>query len=419
MKVHFNNELKLSNKTFFLSKIPKHTNPTIDENISSLFANPNTYLQLPEESKFSFVIGRRLKGPRLDENDNLIPYSIVGEKYYKKKKNFFNNSNNNENMSFNRSLVRNNTQKINNNNNSSEYISDYQLKSIFNNYKENIEKNKFNNNNNNNNDLYQTINLPKCLEKSLLTNKLNIQEKNLDNYNNIQQFRKNFIKKKIFKRHKNNNLLLNKSDNFRLKKESLNFLYNLNNKNNNKSNNYPNIGNGLQNWAMSLRRPKNFKGIRRGYVNVGNDIHPFWSKIQEKFPVINENIIIPSKNNNNKNEIENNSNFIFTRTFTENISRNMFNNTLSSFNNNNYYNYNLTENNDFSKTNRNISINMNKTINLSKLDVQGKKLIDVEENIIKEMKGKKKKMVKFKYDRDMIKDLNIKEEWDYKGKLIN
>ena len=88
MKVHFNNELKLSNKTFFLSKIPKNTNPTIDENISSLFANPNTYLQLPEESKFSFVIGRRLKGPRLDENDNLIPYSIVGEKYYKKKKIF-------------------------------------------------------------------------------------------------------------------------------------------------------------------------------------------------------------------------------------------------------------------------------------------------------------------------------------------
>ena len=168
---------------------------------------------------------------------------------------------------------------------------------------------------------------------------------------------------------------------------------------------------------MGLRRPKNFKGIRRGYVNIGNDIHPFWSKIQEKFPIVNENIVIPS-NNNETNNNNNNSNILFTRTLTENISRNMFNNTLSSLNNN-YYNYNLTETSDFNRTNRDIKLNMNKTLNISKLDVQGKKLIDVEENIIKEMKGKKKKMVKFKYDKDMTKDLNIKEEWDYKGKLIN
>ena len=161
MKVHFPNKLKLSNKTLVLTKIPKNTNPTVDENISSLFANPNTYLQLPEESKFSFVIGRRLKGPRFDENDNLIPYSIVGEKYFKKKKNLFNN-NNSESISFNRSTVRSNTQKLNNNN-LSEYINDYQLKNIFNNFKENIEKNKYNNNNND--ELYKTINLPKCLEK--------------------------------------------------------------------------------------------------------------------------------------------------------------------------------------------------------------------------------------------------------------
>ena len=414
MKVHFPNKLKLSNKTLVLTKIPKNTNPTVDENISSLFANPNTYLQLPEESKFSFVIGRRLKGPRFDENDNLIPYSIVGEKYFKKKKNLFNN-NNSESISFNRSTVRSNTQKLNNNN-LSEYINDYQLKNIFNNFKENIEKNKYNNNNND--ELYKTINLPKCLEKNLLTNHLNIQEKNLENFNNIQQFRKNFIKKKEFKKHNNHNLLLNKSDNFRLKKESLEFLYNLNNKNN-KNNNYPNIGNGLQNWAMGLRRPKNFKGIRRGYVNIGNDIHPFWSKIQEKYPVVNENIVIPINNNEtNNNNNNNNSNILFTRTLTENISRNMFNNTLSSLNNN-YYNYNLTETSDFNRTNRDIKLNMNKTLNISKLDVQGKKLIDVEENIIKEMKGKKKKMVKFKYDKDMLKDLNIKEEWDFKGKIIN
>ncbi len=163
---------------------------------------------------------------------------------------------------------------------------------------------------------------------------------------------------------------------------------------------------------MGLRRPQNFKGIRRGYVNIGNDLHPYWIKIQEKYPIVNENIVIP----NNDNEKNNITNIIFTRTFTENISRNMFNNTLSSFNNNNN---NLNENSDFIKINRNIEINTNKTINLSKLDVKGKKLIDVEENIIKEMKGKKKKMVKFKYDKDMLKDLKIKEEWDFKGKIIN
>ena len=87
MKVHFPNKLKLSNKTLVLTKIPKNTNPTVDENISSLFANPNTYLQLPEESKFSFVIGRRLKGPRFDENDNLIPYSIICKLFFVYKQN--------------------------------------------------------------------------------------------------------------------------------------------------------------------------------------------------------------------------------------------------------------------------------------------------------------------------------------------
>ena len=403
MKLHFPNKLKLLKKTLVLTK---NTNPSIEKNISSLFANPNTYLKLPEESNFSFVIGRRLKGPRFDEKEKLIPYSIVGEKYYKKKKN--------ENNSFHRTLTRYNTQKVKYDKLSG-YINDHQLKNIFNNYKENIEKNKYNNNCNNNDDLCKTINLPKSLEKNLITNQLNIQEKNLENFKNIQQFRNNFIKKKEFKKHKINNLLLNKSDNYILKKESLSFLYNLNNKNNNKNkNNYYSIGNGLQNWAMGLRRPQNFKGIRRGYVNIGNDLHPYWIKIQEKYPIVNENIVIP----NNDNEKNNITNIIFTRTFTENISRNMFNNTLSSFNNN-YYNYNLTEISDFNKTNRNIKLNMNKTLNISKLDVQGKKLIDVEENIIKEMKGKKKKMVKFKYDKEMLKDLNIKEQWDYKGKIIN
>ena len=187
MKLHFPNKLKLLKKTLVLTK---NTNPSIEKNISSLFANPNTYLKLPEESNFSFVIGRRLKGPRFDEKEKLIPYSIVGEKYYKKKKN--------ENNSFHRTLTRYNTQKTKYDKLSG-YINDHQLKNIFNNYKENIEKNKYNNNCNNNDDLCKTINLPKSLEKNLITNQLNIQEKNLENFKNIQQFRNNFIKKRNLK----------------------------------------------------------------------------------------------------------------------------------------------------------------------------------------------------------------------------
>ena len=52
----------------------------------TLFDNPETYLKLPSETNFQFVIGKKLRGPRYNSDNELIPYSIVGQIVKKEKK---------------------------------------------------------------------------------------------------------------------------------------------------------------------------------------------------------------------------------------------------------------------------------------------------------------------------------------------
>ena len=73
-------------KTLFVSKININENEILKNEIDSMFDDPKTYLTLPSESKYKYVIGRQLKGPRYDKNNVLIPYTYVGKPFQIKTK---------------------------------------------------------------------------------------------------------------------------------------------------------------------------------------------------------------------------------------------------------------------------------------------------------------------------------------------
>jgi hypothetical protein len=380
MKITFNSKLndiksKQPKKTLVVNKISPGSNLKIENEVKNLFDNPNTFLQLPSDSKLPFVVGRRLQGPRYDLDDKLIPYSIVGNPKFLKNK-----TNINVNNSISRSLYSQqhsrSTMAKNNNtidNTKSSAMSDNQIKAIFSKCKYNIE-----NNNIKKNDFLKTI--PNSMNDYVIRPLL-IQEKNLKLYKNNLNFQKRFNRnliKRLYISTKNDPSesnrvnLLQESDNYITKTETLRYMA-LNDKK-------INFGNGLQNWSMSLRRPKNFEGERRGYVNVGNDNKPYWIILREKYPNQFENIMNPNNINNE-----------FDKAMYKTQS---FNKYISTFPN-------------FKKF-------MNKTYNIWNLEVKGKNLLKVEEDNYKQLKGKTKRLVHLKYDRDSMKDLNICENWKYK-----
>ena len=258
-------------------------------------------------------------------------------------------------------------------NTKSSAMSDNQIKAIFSKCKYNIE-----NNNIKKNDFLKTI--PNSMNDYVIRPLL-IQEKNLKLYKNNLNFQKRFNRnliKRLYISTKNDPSesnrvnLLQESDNYITKTETLRYMA-LNDKK-------KNFGNGLQNWSMSLRRPKHFEGERRGYVNVGTDNKPYWIILREKYPNQFENIMNPNNINNE-----------FDKAMYKTQS---FNKYISTFPN-------------FKKF-------MNKTYNIWNLEVKGKNLLKVEEDNYKQLKGKTKRLVHLKYDRDSMKDLNICENWKYK-----
>ena len=73
MKITFKPNFALSNhKTYVLTKLQPHTNEDIEKQVKNLFIDPNTYLQLPSESKINFVVGKKIQGPRYDSDQKLI-----------------------------------------------------------------------------------------------------------------------------------------------------------------------------------------------------------------------------------------------------------------------------------------------------------------------------------------------------------
>ena len=374
MKKEFNSKLnnilsKQSKKTYLVNKINPEANNKIKEEIKNLFNNPDTYLQLPSDYDIPFVIGKRIQGPRYDLDDKLIPYTIVGNPKFIKNKLYTNNNNSTSRILYSNQSKYNIQKNINDNSKSSR-ISDNQVKSIFSKCKYNID-----NNNKKKNEFLSSvpINMKEYVIKPLL-----IQEKNLKFYKNNQSYQRRFKRNLIKQLYiKDDHLestredLFTLSDNYITKRETLNYLTH-----NEKQEQF---GNGLQNWSMSLRRPKYFEGERRGYVNVGNDNKPYWIMLREKYPNHFENIMNPNNYN-------------------------VFNNTM----------YKTQSFKELIKSSSNFKKFMNKTNNIGRLKVKGKNLLKVEEDNYRLLKGKTKKILHLKYDKESLKDLNICDNWQYK-----
>ena len=387
----------IAKKSLVLNRTNFDQNKDLKQKENYLFNDPNTYLKLPNETNFKYMVGKNPKGPQLDMDDKIIPYTLVGPpKFFRnKQKEYFNNSKSSK-MSFcsrvNNTKISNNK---NNNNNNYNLLNDEQIKEIFSRFKNVMNEN---NNMNHRKKLMTQIDCPKVMDQ-FIRDPLELQEKTLKKnmeYNNSIKTIEESIQRKMFLKMKNkpksfsntynnssnsskdinfnnlSDLVMNSGDEYRLKNEI---------KNDIEKNKYekfvlPNVN---QNWQMSLRRPQNFTGTRNEYLNIGSsNNYPVWCIATEKNPDYSERILNPKKDIN-------------LSTFADKTS------SLDKVSNNNKKNYTTTDNSLKNNIRRNNTSDF--------LEIQGTKLIDFEEDNYKKLKGKKKKLLNFKYDAESTKDI--------------
>ena len=302
-------------------------NKDISKEIDEYFFSPEKYFQ----KNSPVTVGKKIY--LMDMND---PRLRRGKKLKTEKKiakNLFNNLANynnamtlskNDNTLLNGSSMYNLKGKENQNHldmsSKFEIIDNNRLKMIFNSYK--IKDNKANsiddksesslseiyrNQKTENNIKYKNkyINpsssmddVPKDIKQSLnlQSRKLNLQK--LSEKNRIWMSR--YLSKKIKK--PQNNLLLNRIDSYRFKREVINEI----------ENNKPIEEHyGKYKWNISLRRPDNFQGVRDSYINLkGDGFIPFWSVVIERSPKQKELCIKPkyTLTNNEINEFRKQTN---------------------------------------------------------------------------------------------------------------
>jgi len=395
---HFKNIRK---KTFIINKLQKESLiPNLQQKTDLLFENPESYLKLPYETNFKFVIGRKPKGPRFNSDNKLIPYSVVGSLIKKdqsrkltRKKSLVQSLSSSKSVRKSQRLTKlikispniviNEVTPKEEKRKKISYIDNIthtEIFDIFNKSKKRINKNK---SVNLKNKKFRYKEIPKLMHQ-FINDPLEQQERALKNnakYNQIlKRIEKNISKSLInkFKNKKSNNdskcfdsniynssnLMQNSGIEYRKKVEKSNL-------NEKEKNQHLILNNHIQNWEMSLRRPKNFIGERREYLNVRTDKNPYWVILTEKNPYEEEKII--SSNINNKKN---------------------FSNT--------YYYKSIKPLDSTSNTSRSNCLN--------NLEIKGKKIIDVEEKIANQMKGNIM-MYDLKYDRESLKDIIFKTNY--------
>ena len=170
---------RTKNKSFLINKVKNFDTEDIIKKNNILFKDPNTFLKLPKETEFDFIINKIPRGPQYDLDDKLIPYTMVGnEKYIKKKKilGLFNSK------SFNRDKFKSkskfsNVSRFNDLKSGYNLITDKEIEEIFDNY-----KNKINENKNKHKDLIDKNECPKVM-KQYIDKNLSLQEKCLKKNN--------------------------------------------------------------------------------------------------------------------------------------------------------------------------------------------------------------------------------------------
>ena len=392
-----------NSKSFVVNKV-KNCDSDIMKKNNILFEDPNTFLQLPYETNFKYIVNKIPRGPQYDIDDKLIPYTILGNaKYLKANKYGLLNSSKSASRksSFITRVKETNFIRLNNINNYN-IISDKEIRAIFNSYKNKIQENKTKYKD----DLISNDECSKLM-KQFIDKSLSLQEKclkknedNLNLFKNMEEYilqkMKLKAKNKRFRKFKtdlqNNNvskdinltlgeLVMNSGEENRLKNEFKTLIQNKNNK----KFVLPNVN---QNWEMSLRRPRNLIGTRKELLNYGTQNNPCWSITTEKNTQINEYVCKPRKD----------FNYTTYGAFPSrtNSIQNLFN--IES-------NKNKTNDDSFKNY-----IKRNTTCET--LEIQGQKLIDFEENLCRKLKGKKK-LLNFKNNKEEVKDMTIHADYTY------
>ena len=351
-----------SNKSFVLNKVNKYDSEDLIKKSNFLFEDPNTFLKLPIETNFNYIINKIPRGPQYDIDDKLIPYTMVGSpKYIKSNKYGYANSSKStsKKSSFVSRIKDSNFLKINNINSNYNIISDKEIKEIFNNYKSKIKENKTKLKD----DLISKNECPKVM-KQYIDKSLSLQEKCLKkNEDNLNSFRnmEDFIQQKM-------RLKTKKNKNKRIKTDYQN---NSENKEINIS-----LGELIMNSGEEYRIKKEAKAL-------------FEKRKNKKYTQMIEHIAKPRKDYN----------YTAYSSFRSraNSLQNLF---LFDFKNEN-------------KTNDDIIKNyIKKNSTCYNLEIRGQKLIDFEEDLCKKLKGKKK-LLNFKNNKEEVKDMTFHKNYIY------
>ena len=387
------------NKSFLLNKVTDFNTEEIMKKNTILFDDPNTFLKLPNETNFNYIINKIPRGPQYDLADKLIPYTMVGSTKFMKMRKFpisFGYKSFNRKI-FNSKSRRSTLSRIQDLKNGYNLITDKEIEEIFDNY-----KNKIKNNKNKQKDLIDKNECPKVIKQYIDMN-LSLQEKclkkNEDNLADCKNLKGNILQRMKITNKKNANkknnksfyensstnkdiqlsngeLLMNSGDESRFKNKIINLI-----DKNNSEFFLPEVN---QKWENSLRNPEQSAKLKKRMINCKLQKCPYW--------------IYPSEKNLesiSKKKIRQFSNY------------NDYSSRTNSMNNL------LIPESKKNQTNDDIFKNcFRKNFTSDMLEIQGKKLIDVEEKINKKMKGKKK-ILKFKNYKEEVKDMIIYSNYAY------
>ena len=274
------------NKSFLLNRVKNYNTQDIAKKNKILFNDPNTFLKLPNETEFDFIINKIPRGPQYDLYNKLIPYTMVGNNKFIKMQKFqsafgskyFNRKSFDQKTKIGK-LTKNNVNK-----NEYNLITDKEIEEIFDNY-----KNKINENKNKHKDLIDKNECPKVM-KQYIDKNLSLQEKclkkNNDNAINFRNFKgkisqkmkidKNFYKKKTKSYSENNSsnkdihlsvgeVIMNSGEENKYKNQLKNLV--------DKSVSEFILPEVNQKWENSLRKDNS---IKKRMLNFKLHNHPYW-----------------------------------------------------------------------------------------------------------------------------------------------
>jgi len=250
--------------------ITKNTKDEVKSRIREYFEDPHKYLELDNQ----IIVGKKPKGPKYDKENKVLPWSVVGgPKIIEEMRPITTNSNNlqtktnkrGNNYTYYTGMPTRTSLKTQASN--YEYIDDVRVNHIFKKANERITKSA----GGSQNLFLKQEKFPESSKHEFLK-----QEKFLDV--NKQEEKKSravtaYIAKKSKK--KEQDLLMNRTDGFRIKKQVIDLM----------ENKKPlDTRYGDNNWVLSLRRENKPKFIRINYINIASVEDPIWKPLIEYPP---------------------------------------------------------------------------------------------------------------------------------------